>query len=305
MDPTEQSFKRRAHALVDRLPETITILFLFAALLNQGCTPVLKWPPSPLDHSGKFRADLEKVAHYTTEHPPKEVLANLGTLGITSADYAPLQVIVPPAKGAGQGAARGAEVGAYNGAAIGLLCYYIAFACSPAFAITGALGGSVYGAIAAPSASTVEESESAVHTAIASVSFQESMRHRVLKAIEAQTDYPVVLLGPKATLRLQPQGSGAPNTLLETTVVAVYLTPDFDPVGPDPYFRLRMIALASLLRVPGGAALKYRAFEFASPVHRFADLAANRGQLLLQVIEQAQQRLADDIVYWVYFPLTH
>jgi hypothetical protein len=126
------------------------------------------------------------------------------------------------------------------------------------------------------------------------------------KAAESQTDYPLVLADPTSALDLHPQGSGMPNSLLETTIIAVYLIPDPDSghVGPDPDLRLRMIVLATLLvRAPGGAKLKYRAFEFASPAHRFADWAANRGELLLQVIEQAQQRLADDIVYWVFFPL--
>ena len=249
---------------------------------------------------------MEKVARATTEHPPKEVLANLGTLGFRPADHAPVQVIVTPASGAGQGAARGAEVGAVRGAYSGVICYYLAFLCSPAFAIVGALFGSVYGAVVAPSASTVEEYERAVHSALASVNFQESLRNRMQKVAESQTDYPLVLAHPTSALDLHPQGSGMPNSLLETTIIAVYLIPEPDSgsVVLDPDLRLRIIVLATLrVRGPGGAKLKYRAFEFASAAHRFADWAANRGELLLQVIEQAQQRLADDIVYWVVFPL--
>lgn len=290
-----------------------SISWLLATVLTwQGCTHAPQWPPSPADYSGEVRADLEKVAHSTTEHPSKEMLANLGALGITSVDYLPLQTIVIPAKGVGQGAARGAEINAERGAHSGVICYYAAIICVPGFAIVGALVGSVYGAIAAPSASTVEEAESAVNAALASVGFQESMKHEVLKAAKAQTDHPVVLAGPSTGFALPSDRGGTANTLLEVTVVAVHLTPnpghdgdsgDLQSLGLDPDLRLRMIALATLVRVSDGAKLKYRAFEFSSVPHTFAEWAANRAGLLRQVIEQAQQRLADDMAYWVFFPL--
>lgn len=285
---------------------------LATALTWQGCTHAPKWPPSPADYSGEVRADLEKVAHSTTEHPSKEMLANLGALGITSVDYLPLQAIVIPAKGVGQGAARGAEVGAERGAYSGVICYYAAILCMPGFAIVGALGGSVYGAIAAPSASTVEEAERAVNAALASVSFQESMKHEVLKAAKAQTDHPVVLAEPNTEFALPNDRGGTANTLLKVRVVAVHLTPnpghggntgDLQSLGLDPDLRLRMIALATLIRASDGTKLKYRAFEFSSVPHTFAEWAANRAELLRQVTEQAQQRLADDMAYWVFFPL--
>jgi hypothetical protein len=255
---------------------------------------------------------LEKVEHSTTEHPSKEVLANLGALGITSVEYPPLQAIVIPAKGVGQGAVRGAEINAERGVHLAVICYYAGFICVPGFAIVGALGGSVYGAIAAPSASTVEEAESAVNAALASVGFQESMKHEVLKAAKAQTDHPVVLAEPSTEFPLPSDRGGPANTLLEVAVVAIHLTPnpvrgglfeDLQSLGLDPDLRLRMIALATLIRVSDGRKLKYRAFEFSSVPHTFAEWAANRAGLLRQVIEQAQQRLADDMAYWVFFPL--
>jgi hypothetical protein len=184
----------------------------------------------------------------------------------------------------------------------------------PGFAIVGALGGSMYGAIAAPSASTVEEAESAVNAALASVGFQESIKHEVIKAAKAQTDHPVVLAEPSTEFALPSDGGGTANTLLEVSVVAIHLTPNpvhggfirvQQSVGLDPDLRLRMIALATLIRASDGTELKYRAFEFSSDPHTFAEWAANRAGLLRQVIEQAQQRLADDIAYWVFFPLKY
>jgi hypothetical protein len=285
---------------------------LATALIWQGCYHVPKWPPSPTDYPGEISADLEKVAHSTTEHPPKEMLVNLGTLGITSVDYLPLQKIVIPDKGVGQGAARGADVGVEVGARLGGICYIGAIICTPAFGIVGALVGSVYGAIAAPAVSTVEEAECAVNAALASVGFQESMKQEVLKAAKAQTDHPVVLAGPSTEFALPSDRGGTVNTLLKVAVVAIRLTAHpghgSNSGGPhslalDPDLRFGMIALATLIRVSDGTTLKYRAFEFTSAPHTFAEWAANRAGLLRQVIEQAQQRLADDMAYWVFFPL--
>ena len=292
---------------------TPSISWLLAtALIWQGCSHVPTWPPSPTDYPGEISADLEKVAHSTTKHPSKEMLANLGTLGITSVDYLPVQAIVIPAKGVGQGAARGAEVGVVVATPWGFICYIGAIICVPAFGIVGALGGSVYGAIASPSVSTVEEAESAVNAALASVRFQDSMKQEVLKAAKAQTDHPVVFAGPNTEFALPSDRGGTVNTLLQVAVVAIRLTghPGHGSnstgphsVGLDPDLRFGMIALATLIRVSDGATLQSRAFEFTSAPHTFAEWAANRAGLLRQVLERAQQRLADDIAYWVFFPL--
>ena len=285
---------------------------LATTLIWQGCSHVPAGPSSPTKYSGEVSADLEKVAPSITENPSKEMLANLGTLGITSVDYLPVQVIVIPAKGAGQGAARGAEVGFVGGARLGFLCYIGAIVCMPAFGIVGALGGSAYGAIAAPSASTVEEAEHAVNAALASVGFQDSMKQKVLKAVQAQTDRPVVLAGPATEFALPSDSGGTVNTLLQVAVDTIHLTPHPghgniregpDPVGLDPNLRLRMIAHATLIRVSDGTTLRSRAFAFTSAPHTFAEWAADRAGLLRQELKRVQQRLADDMAYWVFFAL--
>jgi hypothetical protein len=192
---------------------------------------------------------LGQVGCAITLRPSEEIRANLGTIGVASAQFTP-QVNHDTPRGPAAGALRGV---ARSGGK------YPALLLAPIQAIAGA--------VTAPSAEEVEKAEVALERAFADLKIQDALRDRVFDLARTGTDAPVVLLrgrGP-TTLDDKPgyrsEASEGIETVLEVRVLTIVLREALTSLNiGNPTLQLQVTAGARLVRTLDGAELFSRPF---------------------------------------------
>lgn len=161
-----------------------------------------------------------------------------------------------------------------------------------------ALGGAIYGAIAAETADKVEAAEAIFKNTLADLKIQETFRDRVLQVARDETRHPFVLLsegGPTAPgedVGYSSIVSQGIITILEVSVKKLGLP----GVGINPPLPLVMSAGARLVRVDDGEELYTREWVYMSRKREFVEWAANNAQPLREELERASQTLAEQVV---------
>lgn len=250
----------------------VTCLILAFLIGQWGCATRRYTPPSPLS---------------------EQVRADLGTIGVVSARFAPETQLEAPTSGKGSGAAKGAVKGFLGSIGVGLDNVHssdssglvLGIVLAPVFA----LGGAVYGTIAAESGQKVQEAQSTLNKAVADLNIPEAMRDRVFQIAQQETRYPLVLLTEQA-----PSGREAvfADTILEVSVPRFGL----EGGGINPPLPLVVTAHARLVGVADGTEIYAAQWTYRSGTLKFVDWAANNAQPLRTDLERAVQTLAETIV---------
>ena len=237
---------------------------------------------------------------------PETLMVEMPTIGVvlrpTDSD-AELQI---PGKGwlsnTGRGALGGSLIGAY-----GIYCYYGLVFCVPALATVGAMGGAIYGAVAAEPASEWEQAESAFRGILSDLNIQQRVPNHVVEFTRNQTPYRVVRVENHDPLSKDEKAaysalaSKGIDAVLELTELAVYLRPSDIVVNPPR--TLMMATRARVIRTSDGALLDKRVITVAALSE--ADLSAARSlttwaqqnaQVFREEVTQAAQRLAQQVV---------
>ena len=241
----------------------------------------------------------------------EDIRTRLGTIGVVSARFAPEVELYLPAKGAGGGAGRGAALGAGRSVKSGTVggCSMggpgIAFFCSLglalglALAVPAALVGSVYGAIAAEPAESVEEVEATIKQVLAELKMQEALRDRVLQEARNQTGYTYVLLteegptAPEEEITYRAVGSKGVDTILETSVQSVGFAGEGAINPPIAFF---MTVRVRLIQVDDGTVHWDRSYPYITSARTYTEWAVNDGQALGEALDRGYQRLTEQIV---------
>ena len=210
--------------------------------------------------------------------PSDDVRSELGTIGVAPASGAPPAPLMAPTRGKAAGALKGAGGGFVAGATPGLylltaagsgcigggggqgaatLCALVimtGLGVATAGGTVGAVGGTVYGLVAADSASTIAAAEDALTRAAADVDVQRSLREHVLRELGEHGSLTFVDLGERTA------ADGAPedhrrwkhdgiDTVLDVTVSQLGLA---GGSGVKPRVGVSMVARARLIRTADG-----------------------------------------------------
>ncbi len=212
----------------------------------------------------------------------EDVRAQLGTIGVVSARFAPEVELYLPSKGAGGGARRGAGQGAAFSFLVppGVGCYAGPLGCALGLAlglaltIPGALVGSVHGAIAAEPAESVEEVEARIRQVLAEIKMQLALRLHVLQEARNQTPYTFILLTeegptePGEEITYRAMRSEGVDTILEVSVQSV----GFEGKGGiNPPLAFSMTAHVRLIEVGDGTVHYDRAFPYNTDVQPYTE----------------------------------
>ncbi|MGH7404737.1 MAG: hypothetical protein ACREJA_02515 [Candidatus Methylomirabilales bacterium] len=161
-----------------------------------------------------------------------------------------------------------------------------------------ALGGAIYGAIAADSAEKVEATEATFKKALADLKIQETFRDRVLQVARDETRQTFVPVEHRGPTILNEEVSysfltaEAIDTILEVGVTRFGLEGE----GINPLLPLVISTRARLVRVDDGAELYTREWVYRSRKRKFVEWAANNAQPLRDELDRAHQSLAEQIV---------
>lgn len=247
--------------------------------------------------------------------PPSErVRAQLGTIGILSARFAPEAKLEGPTRGKGSGAAKGAagflgsiaaglEAGAYAGEA-GILAFALGLALAPPAAVVGGL----VGAAKAEPAASVKQAETTLKNALIGLNIRQEMRDRVLQVARQRTGYAFLLLPEEGQTNDEEvsyrsvAGQGV-DTVLEIGVSAFALSGKW---GVNPPLALIMTVRTRLIRVVDPTPVYETALEYRSRTRKFTEWAVNNAQPLREELDRAYQSLAGKIVdelFLLYLPL--
>lgn len=237
---------------------------------------------------------------------PETIMAEKQTIGVilrpTDTDVE-LQI---PRKGwlsnTGRGAMRGSVIGAY-----GIYCGYGFFLCVPAFATVGAIGGAIYGAVAAEPASEWEHAESAFKEILPDLKIQQRVSDHVVDISRNQTSYRVIRVeteDPSSTdekTEYRTLASKDIDAVLELTELTVHLRPSGIVVNPSRI--LMMDARARLIRTSDGALLDERVITDGTMIGAHSNVARSlaawadqNAQVFREEVTQAAQRLAQQVV---------
>lgn len=181
----------------------------------------------------------------------------------------------------------GAAAGGYGGAAAGILL-------SPACA----LGGAVYGAIAAETSEKVEEAEATLNKAVVDLNIREAIRDRLFQIAHQETRYALTLLIGQAPAARDAVVADRSSARQETDTILEVSVPRFglEGGGINPPLPLVVTAHARLVRGADGTQLYAAAWTYRSGTRKFLEWAANNGQPLRAELERAVQTLAETIV---------
>ncbi len=243
--------------------------------------------------------------------PSEEVRANIGTVGVVSARFPPEAQLEAPTGGKWSGAGKGAAAGFFGamqaGAQAGGYGGGLAILLSPVFA----MGGSIYGAIAAESAEKVQEAEATLNKVVAVLKIQEAMRDRVLQVARNETRQSFVPLEdrgptiPNEEVSYSSLTSEGVDTILEISVTKFEL-PGL-PLWPNPPPPLIISVCGRLLKSADGTELYGRPWVYRSGTRKFVEWAANNAEPLRDEVDRGLQALAEQIVeeiFLVFAPVT-
>lgn len=252
--------------------------FVLAFLIGQwGCATVPTGPPPMLTDSAR---------------------ANLGTIGVAATRVAAESHLEGPTSGKGSGTGKGAAAGFLGcilggaqaggyGAAVGILL-------SPVCA----LGGGIYGAIAAETSERVEEAEATLNKAVVDLNIQEAMRERVFQIARQETRYPLVLLTEQDPSARDAVVAGRSSAGQETdTILDVSVTRfGLEGGGINPPLPLVVAAHARLIRVSDGTEFYTASWTYRSGTRKFLEWAANNAEPLRAELDRSVQTLAEAIL---------
>ena len=253
--------------------------------------------------------------------PSDEARAQFKTVGVPAARDLPESQLQAPTSGKGWGAAKGAGYGLAAGATPGLAIASVITGCrggGPAALVcgailvlglgvaaaggtVGALGGTVYGALAAESASRIGAAETELGLAFADLDVQQTIRDHVLRTARERSSLSFVALEDHATepTDYRALAMRGVDTVLEVEVSSIRL----DGQGINPPVRLLMTASARLIRTADGVELYAERFAYRSPnEHKFMEWAAGEGQVLREEVDRGAEALASDIVQLLFQP---
>ena len=259
--------------------------------------------------------------------PSDDVRSELGTIGVAPASGAPPAPLMAPTRGKAAGALKGAGGGFVAGATPGLylltaagsgcigggggqgaatLCALVimtGLGVAAAGGTVGAVGGTVYGLVAADSASTIAAAEDALTRAAADVDVQRSLREHVLRELGEHGSLTFVDLGERTA------ADGAPedhrrwkhdgiDTVLDVTVSQLGLA---GGSGVKPRVGVSMVARARLIRTADGVEVYAETFEYGGAADRTVTGWAADEAAFRQELDAGTRRLAADIAR-VLFP---
>jgi hypothetical protein len=237
---------------------------------------------------------------------PETLMAETPTIGVVLRPTDPDVELQIPRKGwlsnTGRGAVRGSVIGG-----LGIYCGYGFFLCVPVLAPAGAMGGAIYGAVAAEPASEWRHAESAFKGTLSDLKIQQRVSDHIVDFARSQT--------PSRVIRVESQdpssqdekaeypalsGKGI-DAVLELTELAVYLRPSGIVVNPPRI--LIMDARARLIRTSDGALLDERVITDGTLIGADSNVARSlatwtdqNAQVFCAEVTQAAQRLAQQVV---------
>ena len=261
-------------------------------------------------------------AHHQARAPQgssDEIRAELNTVGVPRASFSPEVRLTTSGKG--MGALKGAGSGLVAGVSPGLsftggvieacggargfgalICVAAAgvgLGVAAAGGMFGALGGTVYGAVTADSASRISAAKTELAGAVVDLNVQQTLRDHVLRAVRERTDLTFVTLDdggptvPGESLSYQGLQSEGIDTVLEVSVARIGLA---GKGGITPPVALTMTARARMIRTSDGVEIFGETFEHAfGPEYKFILWAEEEGRAFREEVGRGLERLADDI----------
>lgn len=262
---------------------------------------------------------------------PSEIQAQLGRIGVLSAQYIPAFEFALPAKGwlggAGRGAVGGTKafiilvpLGAVGGG-VGMIAFNPALLLVSAGALIAGSGyliiGPFYGAAAAETPETVEEAEAHLKVSLASMRIQQTMRDHVVQAAQSLANRDLTVLdgqGPESSsdlLTYFPIQDTQIDSVLELRVNRVWLSTSESFLKADlrnlsqvlqinPSLSLGMEVRGRLIRTADKVVLYDNTWKHEGGSHVFAEWAANDAQLLVEEFERAYDVLSNQMVTMIF-----
>src|SRR5882724_10113595 len=284
---------------------TLIVLVLVVCAGPWGCA--LKHPPGP-------------------QSPADEVRAQLNTIGLPVAGFAPETHVDAPTSGKGMGALKGVGYGFGAGAMPGTaivdavvaqracdvkeispLCLAVAvfgIGMAAAGGTIGALGGTVYGAVTAESGSKIDAAQAELKSAVIQADIQMMLRDQVLQIVRDRSPLSFVAVDDQQRsangerIDYQALASTGIDTVLEVSVPRVGLAGQF---GINPPVSLFMTARARLVRTADGAEMYAEKFDYrGGGASKFLEWAADDSQLFREEVARGTRSLADDIVQLLF-----
>ena len=256
------------------------------------------------------------------QSPSEDVRAQLNTIGLPVAGFAPETRVDAPTSGKAMGALKGVAVGFDAGAMPGRaivdavmaqracdvkevspLCLTVAvfgIGMAAAGGTIGALGGPVYGAVTAESASKIDAAQAELKSAVMKPDIQMMLRDQVLQIVRDRGSLNFVAVDDQQgsangeRIDYQALASTGIDTVLEVSLLRLGLA---GQSGINPPVSLFMTARARLIRTADGAEMYAEKFDYrGGAAHKFLEWAADEGQVFRQEVDRGARRLAEDIV---------
>jgi hypothetical protein len=179
----------------------------------------------------------------------------------------------------------------------------IAAVIAAAGAIVGAATGIVYGAVAAEPVERVEAAEEIISEAITKLEAQKALRDQVLETAQLETQYRFVVSdyehfendGESRYSNLEDKEIGA---VLETSVVSFGLIKLSE--APAPKVAMFIETHVRLVEPYNGNILYDDPFTFRSDFHDYFYWSGDKGERLLEGLNEGYQSLAEEIVYELF-----
>lgn len=254
-------------------------LFLVILVLQLGCAHTPASPP-------------EVALPLLSE----EIRAQLGTIGVVSALFAPEAERHKVKKKWQSGAALGALTGllaAAQGREVGALL-------SPLLI----LGGAIHGGATAESTKEIHELEVELKSVVAESKTQQAIRDRLMEVAREQTSHRFMLFteqgptSPYENVSYPPLETEGIDTILEMSVLTVGLTGQGDRDVPLAFF---VTARTRLIRVMDEAEFHTRTWTYTSGTRQLTEWAAENAQPFREEMDRACQNLAEMIVRELLF----
>ena len=249
--------------------------------------------------------------------------AQLGTVGVVAARFAPEVDYRTPGRGGAGGAAIGTAKGlglGIGGAALCLMTYgYAVPACgvavaTPYFVVRYAVDQATEGV----SADTITAGETAIQAVLVERVHHPVLRDALFQVAAAHTNQPVVLLpgeGPLSageTTRYTHLTAHGIDTVIEITLQRLALHPptggpllkgslwSISPTELNPYLTLTVTARTRVLKTSDGTELYGRTGDHSGRGATFTEWGANDAQLLRDGLDQLLREMAGEIVSQVF-----
>lgn len=233
-----------------------------------------------------------------TRFPDEVERYQIGQIAVACNEESPPISFEPVVSGKGEGAAKGAGAATLS---LWNNCPGDGFAALICIALTpiAAVGGSVYGGIAAPSQKDVTVSKERIAKALAEIDVQGGLRLQTLQMVEARWPYPVIAHTPPegvasaGIVDYQKLASEGIDTVLEVTATRFKTE---DSGGVNPLIDIILQADAKLLATASGEVIYQGTHLYRSNAYQYEQWAQNDASLLRDTFLQAYQGIAENIV---------